>query len=296
MTDTLPAEKRRLDLHQRVTDEIVRAIEAGTERFFMPWHGIPEGMPRNILTGAPYRGVNTLVLWAAAKNRGFLTPYWGTYRQWAEMQAHVRKGEKATVVLLYKRIPVQREDAETGEPIEDHRVVARAFFVFNGQQVENWQEPELEVVNLVENHERIENFVRATGADIRFGGDIAAYYKASDYITIPDPSKFRESPTRSATEGYYSTVFHELVHWTGHHLRLGRNLGGRFGSESYAMEELVAELGAAFLCGAFMVPNAPRPDHAAYIGEWLKVLKADKRAIFTASMAAHHAVTFLQCS
>ncbi|UYN96061.1 MAG: DUF1738 domain-containing protein [Enhydrobacter sp.] len=289
------AERTRLDLHQRVTDEIVQAIEAGAGKFFMPWHGIPEGIPRNVLTGTPYHGVNTLILWAAAKNRKYRTPYWATYRQWLEVGAQVRKGEKATVVVFYKQIPLEAEDVETGDIVSDYRLVARAFFVFNGAQVEGWKVPGLESVDWIQNHDRIEEFVLCTGADIRSAGDKACYDRLGDYILVPDRVMFQGSPTRSATEGYYSTVFHELVHWTGHHRRLARNLSGRFGDEAYAMEELVAELGAAFLCAEFLVPNKPRQDHAAYIADWLKVLKCDKRAIFSASVAAHQAVDFL-CS
>jgi antirestriction protein ArdC len=289
------SERKQLDLHQRVTDEIVRAIEAGAGPFVMPWHGFPQGLPRNVMTGHPYNGVNTLVLWAAARTRRYLTPYWATYRQWRELAAQVRKGEKATTVVFYKQVPLEGEDVETGDVVHDYRLVARAFFVFNGEQVDGWKAPGPEAIDLVQNHDRIEDFALCTGADIRSAGDRAYYDPMGDYITIPNRVRFVGSPTSSATEGYYSTVFHELVHWTGHHRRLGRKLEGRFGSESYAMEELVAEFGAAFLCAEFLVPNKPRPDHAAYIQGWLKVLKADKRAIFAASTAAHQAVDFLRC-
>lgn len=283
----------RLDLHQRVTDEIVRAIEAGAGTFHMPWHGIPQGTPRNVMTGAPYGGINTLVLWAAARNRKYKTPYWATFRQWLEVGARVRKGEKSTVVVYYKQIPIEAEDVETGDTVQDYRLIARAFFCFNGDQVEGWKAPGPERINWVENHDRIEDFISWTGADIRHG-EKAYYDRLGDYVAIPDRARFQGSPTSSATEGYYGTVFHELIHWTGHHRRLGRNLSGRFGSEDYAMEELVAELGAAFLCAEFLVPNKPRKDHAAYIESWLRVLKGDKRAIFTASTAAHEAVGFLR--
>jgi len=295
MTDVL-SQTPKLDLHQRVTDEIVAAIEAGTGKFIMPWHGIPQGIPRNAMTGDPYHGVNTLVLWAVARNHGYSTSYWATYRQWREMGAQVRKGEKATVVVFYKQVPLEAEDVETGDMVRDYRLVARAFFVFNGDQVDGWKAPGPQLINLVENHDRIEDFVQSTGADIRSAGLKAYYDRVGNYIMIPDRVRFLGSPTSSATEGYYSTIFHELVHWTGHHWRLSRNLSGRFGSESYAMEELVAELGAAYLCAEFLVPNKPRADHAEYIADWLKVLKGDKRAIFAASTKASEAVLFLRSS
>jgi antirestriction protein ArdC len=289
----VPSETKPFDLHQRVTEEIIAALEAGAEKFVLPWHGLSDGVPRNVMSGAPYNGINTLVLWAAARNRRYTTPFWATYRQWQEIGAQVKKGERATTVVYYKQVPLEAEDVETGDVVQDYRLVARAFFVFNGDQVEGWKAPLPGLVDLVENHERIEDFVSCTGADIRSAGDRAYYNEVTDYIIIPDRVRFVGSPTSSVTEGYYSTVFHELVHWTGHHRRLARNLSGRFGTESYAMEELVAELGAAFLCAEFLVPNKPRKDHANYINEWLKVLGRDKRAVFAASSAAHAAVSCL---
>lgn len=293
MTNVL-SNSRRPDVHQRVTDEIVQAIEAGAGKFVMPWHGIPQQMPRNMMSGAPYHGVNALILWAAASNRHYSTSYWATYRQWREVGAQVRKGENSTTVVFYKQVPLDAEDVGTGELMHDYYLVARTFFVFNGDQVDGWKAPAPEFINLVESHDRIEEFIQVTGADIRSAGARAYYDRLRDCIVIPDRPRFVGSPTSSATEGYYSTVFHELIHWTGHHWRLGRDLAGRFGSESYAMEELVAELGAAFLCAEFLVPNKPRADHASYVANWLTVLKGDKRAIFAASAKATEAVLFLR--
>jgi antirestriction protein ArdC len=291
MTDT-PSSAPRLDLYQRVTDEIVIAIEAGAGQFIMPWHGMLRGQPRNAFSGNAYRGINTLVLWAAARNRRYASSYWATYRQWLDLGANVRKGEKATMVVLYKQVPVEAQDARTGEPVQDYRLIARAYFVFNASQVEGWSEPNRPLLGLVATHEEIESFIAATGADIR-RGDQPAYLRMGDYISIPDKSRFGGSQTSTPTETYYSTLFHELVHWTGHWTRLNRNLSARFGEADYAMEELVAELGAAYLCADFLVLHMPRKDHAAYIGEWLDVLKGDRRAVFTASHLAMKAVEFL---
>lgn len=291
MTDVLSEAAPRADLYSRVTNEIVQAIEKGAGKFVMPWHGI-YGRPRNAFTGDAYRGINTLVLWAAARNRGYASWHWATFRQWQDLGARVRKGEKATAVVFYKQVPVEAEDVKTGEPVADTRLIARMYFVFNTAQVDGWAEPDHWPQGLIGTHEEIENFISATGADIRCG-DIAAYMRSTDYITIPSRGRFVGTKTSTATESYYSTVFHELIHWTGHHARLARNLSGRFGTHDYAMEELVAELGAAYLCAEFLVLNMPREDHAAYIGEWLEVLKGDKRAIFTAAAKANEAVQFL---
>lgn len=294
MTDVLSDTPARADIYQRVTDEIVKAVEAGTGSFVMPWHGLC-GRPCNAFSGDAYRGVNVLVLWSTARTRKYLSWYWATFLQWKTLGARVRKGEKATPIVVYKQVPVAAEDATTGEPVEDYRLIARLYFVFNAAQVDGWTEPHTWPNANVVSDAAIDEFIAATGADIR-QGNIAMYSRSADYITIPDKRQFLGSETSTITESYYSTVFHELVHWTGHRCRLGRNLSGRFGTKDYAMEELVAELGAAYLCAEFFMIHTPRKDHSAYIGEWLNVLKGDKRAIFSASSKAIEAVNFLLSS
>lgn len=286
---------RRPNVYAQITDTIVRAIEAGAGPWHMPWHGreVPMARPRNVISGLPYKGINILVLWAEAQMRGYDTNLWATYRQWQELGAQVRKGQRGTTVLYYKQLPLIAEDAETGETVTDYRLLARAFTVFNGSQVDGWKPWETKPVDQVETHRLVEDFIDATGADIRSAGTRAYYDRLGDCIFIPDRIRFQGSPSSSATEGYYAMVFHELIHWTGHHRRLCRDLSGRFRSESYAMEELVAELGSAYLCMEYGVTNVPRADHAAYIADWLKVLKGDTRAILAASTHAYQAVEFL---
>lgn len=297
MDTVLSKEKgtRRPNVYETITATIIEAIEAGAGTWHMPWHArdVPLARPRNVISGLPYKGVNILALWAETQLRRYPTGHWATYRQWQELGAQVRKGERGTTVLYYKQLPLEAEDAETGETVTDYRLIARAFAVFNGAQVNGWTPWEQEPVNLVETHRLVEDFIDATGADIRSAGSRAYYDRLGDCIFIPDRARFQGSPTSSATEGYYATAFHELIHWTGHHLRLSRDLGGRFRSESYAMEELIAELGSAYLCMEYGVTNVPRPDHAAYIADWLKVLKSDTRAILAASTHAHQATEFL---
>lgn len=290
MTDAVT--KPRVDIYARVTDEIVKAIEEGAGKFIMPWHVTSYRWPRNAATTKTYRGINTLVLWAAARNRKYASSYWATYRQWGDLGARVRTGEHGTMIILYKEIPVDAEDAHTGERVVDYRLVARPYYVFNAAQVDGWKEPSLIFGSAVTAIQEIDHAIEATGADIRTG-DKPMYLVALDHITMPPRHSFVGSPTSEPTETYYSTLFHELVHWTGHWRRLGRNLSGRFGGHDYAMEELIAELGAAYLCAEFFVLHLPRRDHAAYIGEWLEVLKADKRAIFAASTYAMEAVEYL---
>jgi len=289
-------DQRRESVYVTITERIAAAIAAGAPRFEMPWHqsGPLLGRPLNALSRKPYRGINVLALWVAAQSRAFATGRWATYRQWATLGAQVRKGEKGSVIVFYKKAEtiLHGDDSEEGEP--ETRLVARASWVFNADQVEGWEPPEASAPsNPVSVLDRTEAFVSATGADIHEGGGVACYRPYADYIQMPPRSAFIGSSTSTPTESYYATLLHELTHWTGHERRLSRDFSRRFGDEAYAMEELVAELGAAFLCVDLGVTNTPRPDHAAYAGSWLRVLGNDARAIFIASGKAGAAAEYL---
>jgi len=248
----------------------------------------------NALTGKRYRGVNVLALWAAAEARGFTTGLWGTYRQWQAKGAQVRKGEKSSLVVFFKDLAVDETNPETGETDRGRRLVAKASYVFNATQVDGFSLPEPAAPsNPAEVLSQVEAYVTATGARVAFGGEGAFYRPLTDTIHMPDRARFVGSATSSPTECLYSTLLHELTHWTGIKPRCVREFGKRFGDDAYAMEELVAELGAAFLCADLGIANTPRPDHAAYISHWLTVLKADKKAIFTAASKAAQAVDYL---
>ncbi|WP_445490592.1 ArdC family protein [Rhodopseudomonas sp. RCAM05734] len=282
--------KERFDIHQHLTDRIVSAIEAGAGEWQMPWHRGSGGRhPVNIASGNKYRGVNVLGLWVDAQVNGYGSHLWGTYRQWAEKGATVRKGQKASYVVFYKEIEVATGDDSENE--SNRRLFARATPVFNADQVEGFGEvtPEAPVEGL----ESIDAFISGAGATIVHGGSRACFIPALDEIHLPERASFTGSATSTATEAYYSTAFHELTHWTAPAHRCNRDLSGRFGSEAYAMEELVAELGAAFLCAELGITVEPRVDHAQYLAHWLNVLKADKRAIFTAASRAAEAAAFL---
>jgi antirestriction protein ArdC len=174
------------------------------------------------------------------------------------------------------------------------RFVAKASRVFNADQVEGWSPPGLvEASQPVEILSKVETFIKMTEAKIRHGGSVACYRPALDQISVPPREVFIGSPTSTPTETYYATLLHELVHWTGAKHRLDRTFGTKFGDGAYAAEELVAEIGAAFLCADLQVANEPRPDHAAYLSRWLEIMKADTRAIFTASRLANEASDFL---
>jgi antirestriction protein ArdC len=172
--------------------------------------------------------------------------------------------------------------------------MARASRVFNVTQVDGYviNEPSLDD-NRVDPVESAEAFVAATGARLVEGGDRAFYSIREDAITMPDRYRFIDTKSGTATEAFYATLLHELTHWTGASHRLDRQFGERFGDDAYAMEELVAELGAAFLCGDLGISAEPRADHAAYIDSWLRILKGDRKAIFAAASAASKAAEFL---
>ena len=289
----------REDVYTQVTNNIIAAIEQGAGHWQMPWHRAGEGLnrPVNIDTSNAYRGINVLSLWTAAQARGFSTGTWGTYRQWQNQGCQVRKGEKSSLVVFYKEFTVE-EQRENGETEEGKRMMARASYVFNADQVDGFEAPPMpEPKNPVEVIAAADAFIQATGANIRHGGTRAFYSLpqggSGDYIQMPEKSRFTGSKTSTATECYYSTLLHELTHWTGSTKRCDREFGKRFGDDAYAVEELVAELGAAFLCADLGVTLEPRADHAAYIQSWLKVLKADKKAIFTAASQAAKATDFL---
>lgn len=282
----------KFDVHLEITDRIIAAIESAGA-FQLPWSTNGTGnitRPFNVASGKPYNGVNVLGLWSSAMARGFSSSIWGTYRQWQQAGGQVRKGEKASPVVFYKTIEVSGSD-EDDEPAE--RLFARASFVFNRAQVDGLAE-ELEVGQVCfDPIERADQFVAAVGAHIEEGGNRASYIPSLDKIVMPERYRFTKTDTISAAHGYYATLLHELVHWTAPKCRLGRRLSGRFGSEAYAIEELIAELGAAFLCADLAIAAEPRADHAAYIKSWLAVLKADKKAIFTAASKASEAANWL---
>lgn len=284
----------RFDIHQHITDQIVAAIECGAAEFRLPWHRASGNImrPVNIASKKAYRGVNILTLWAEADAKGYESGTWGTYSQWAEVGTRVRKGEKAAYIVFYKEITAASD--ESGDDESETRLFARATPVFAAEQVDGYSVPAAEIPTVtITPIEHAEAFVMRTGASIAHGGSRAFYRSSTDSIQLPPREAFIGTATSSPAESYYSTLFHELTHWTGHEARCNRQLGKRFGDGAYAMEELVAELGAAFLCADLAVTTTPRADHAQYLASWLSVLKADKKAIFTAASKASEAAAYL---
>jgi antirestriction protein ArdC len=287
--------ENRFDVYRAVTQNIIEAIEAGASAFVMPWHGegAAIGKPENAHTHMEYHGINVVALWAQACLSGFKRGYWASYKQWQHVGAQVKRGERGTAIVFFKRLVELETEGGEDETQSRRRLVARASYVFNADQVEGWQPPTpAPKTDLVETLTTADAFVCTTGARIIHGGSQAFYSIPEDAIRLPDRDRFTGTDTCTATEAYYATVLHELVHWTGAAHRLDRSLS--FSTKAdVAAEELIAEIGAAFLCADLRVTNAPRPDHAAYVANWLQLLRNDTRAIFTAARGANAAASYL---
>lgn len=280
----------RADIYRTVTDSIVAAIRAGAGTFVMPWHGggVAIAKPKNALTRMEYHGVNVLMLWARSHTAGFPTGYWASYRQWQRLGAQVDKGAKATPIVFYKQIDEQRADEEPST-----RLFARSSWVFNVAQVRGWTPPEdRHPKGNAEIAESVASFITAIGAEIVWGGASAFYHIPTDRIHMPDRERFRETNSGSSADGLHSTVLHELVHWSGAKPRLARFEKG-LPKEAVPFEELIAEIGAAFLCADLEISATPRSDHAAYVAHWLTALENDSRAIFRAARFANLAAQYL---
>ena len=284
----------RQDVYTRVTDAIIADLEHGVRPWLRPWDaGHADGRITRPLRsgGQPYQGINVLMLWASAMTQGFAAPIWMTFRQAKELGAFVKKGAKGSLVVYADRI-TRTETGEDGEETERDIYYMKGYTVFNVEQIEGLPDryyavaaPTLDPVQRIEHADR---FFAHSRADIRHGGNRAYYAEGLDYVQMPPFAAFRDA------ESYYATLAHELTHHTKHASRLNRSFGSRgFGSEGYAREELVAEIGAAFLCCDLGLTPSPREDHASYLDHWLKVLRDDKRAIFQAAAHAQRACDYL---
>jgi antirestriction protein ArdC len=283
------------DIYTRITNQIVSHLEKGVRPWVRPWNAehaagrITRPLRYN---GKPYSGINVLSLWASAMAQNFAAPVWMTFKQASELDAHIRKGEKGSLVVYADSIKRKETDEKTGDEIDREIPFLKGYIVFNVEQIEGLPEvyyakaePTLDPVTRIEHAEK---FFAALGATIRHGGNRAFYSIAADVIQMPLFESFQDA------NSYYATLAHECTHWTGSKTRLDRDFGGhRFGSEGYAVEELVSELGAAFLCADLELALEPREDHSSYIATWLKVLATDNRAVFTAAAHAQRAAEFI---
>ncbi|HEX2752958.1 MAG TPA: zincin-like metallopeptidase domain-containing protein [Alphaproteobacteria bacterium] len=284
----------RKDVYTRVTARIISDLERGVRTWMRPWgaaHAAGSICRPLRHNGVPYQGMNVLLLWGEAVEKGYAAPIWMTFKQAQELGAHVRKGEKAALVVYANKL-TRTETDDKGEETEKEIPFLKGYSVFNVEQVEGlpahyYAKPD-NPLPLSEKLDHAERFIASTGATVRHGGNSAFYTPAKDLVQMPPFETFRNR------ESYYATVLHELIHWTSHKARLDRNFNAKkFGDNGYAREELVAELGAAFLCADLGITPEVRDDHAAYLAHWLDALKEDKRAIFSAAAHAQRATDYL---
>ncbi len=290
------SQKPRQGIYETITSKLLAAIEASPGDPIMPWQrgGTRPVLPTNAVTGQAYRGVNILSLWIASLERGYTSGEWATLRQWNEKGACVRKGEKASPIVFYKEIPVEGvREADDGEAETERRRFARGYWIFAAEQVDGYAPATALPPNPIERIAAAEADVAAAGASIVVGGTQACYRPSTDTIYMPDEARFINTDGRTRTEAWYGVLGHESTHWVGASHRLNRQFGKRFGDDAYCFEEACAEIGAAFLSARLGIAIEPHPDHACYIHHWLKVMKAEPRAIFAAAAKAQEAVIYL---
>lgn len=276
------------NVYQEITDSIVAELEKGALPWIKPWK-VDSTADRNIVSKKPYQGINRLILGMQSMIRGYDVPVWGTFKHWDSLGCSVRKGEKGTKIVFFS--PVTKESqADNGEIETSKYAVLKSYYVFNACQIEGVTFEKPTAPDTAFNPVAVaEDRIVKTGALITHGGDAAFYAPSMDRIQMPHKNTFNSEAS------YYATIFHELTHWTSDKTRCDRDVSkGRFGNPEYAFEELVAELGAAFLCNDHGIQGELR--HAGYIQSWLKALKNDNKAIFKAAALAQKAADYInQC-
>lgn len=284
----------RASLYDEITGRIIAELEEGRLPWVQPWGTSAAraslALPRNAATARCYSGINVLILWGAVIQHGYPSQHWLTFRQAQSLGGSVRKGEHGTTVVYADRFTPQderRRARETGDEAQSIAFLKR-FTVFNVAQCDGLPEEIVKAAppppaGVIE--PRVEALIRNTGIAFRIGGDRAFYVPALDYVQVPPPAAF------FAPIDWHRTALHEIGHASGHPSRLARDFSGRYGSQAYAVEELVAELSAAFCCASLGI--VPTVRHADYIGAWLEVLREDNRAIVRAASQASKAADWL---
>jgi len=290
------ASEPKCDVYTRVTNKILADLEQGELTWMKPWSGdhaagrITRPLRAN---GTPYQGINILLLWASALEQGFGSATWMTVKQSNELGGRVRKGEHGSMVVYADAIRKTETDQDTGEDVEVSIPFMKAYTVFNVDQIADLPErfyvkPEVPEINPDERDDKLDQYFKNTGVTILEMGNRASYSVALDMIKMPPFVSFRDS------ESFFSTLGHETVHATRHPTRLHRDFGRKhWGDEAYAKEELVAEMGSAFLCADLGITPETREDHAAYIQSWITLIQEEKRFVFTAAAHAQRAVEYL---
>lgn len=287
--------ENRPDVYSRITNKIIADLEQGVRPWLKPWNAehaagkITRPLRHN---GIPYKGINVVILWAASVAKGYAGPLWLTFKQALELGGNVRKGESGELIVFANSI-TRTETDDKGAEVEREIPFMKGYTVFNAEQCDNLPahytaKAAPPALTPLQRCEAADRFFAATGADIRHGGTRAFYAEGPDYVQMPPFETFKDA------ESHAATLAHEITHWTKHDKRLARDFGRVVhGDEGYAKEELVAELGAAFLCADLGITPEVMPDHAAYIASWLKALKNDRRLIFSAAAHAQRAADYL---
>lgn len=280
------------NVHQEVTDQIIKALEAGTPPWVQPYSKRPgANIPCNAISNRPYSGINVVLFWISSA-RGYSRPRFLTYKQAVAKGGFVKKGEKGMMLVYASKIPPKKGAKDKdGKPSKGFFMM-KTYTVFNVAQCENLPDevingPVFDAPNKDQRNESADKFIVRTGANIQYGGSQPCYIPSRDIIQSPSFEDYHNDAA------FYATMFHELAHWTGAKSRLDRDKSGSFfGNVVYAAEELVAELSAAIIAAEFgydVVDNS-----ASYIKGWLKALNDDPKAIFKAASAASKAVDFLK--
>jgi hypothetical protein len=271
----------KTDIYDTVTNRIIEKLETGCIPWIKPWH-TENTLDKNIHSGNEYNGINRVILGMS----GFQSNVWGSFKQWQQLGANVRKGETGTAIVFYSPVKTNSINPDTNQSEESFYACMKTYYVFNAEQVEGIEIKPRDVEDKpFLNNVDIDNMVSNTGASIRHSGNSAYYRPSEDYINMPVKSDFHDEA------GYYATLLHELTHWSGAKHRLDRTKGKRFADTAYAFEELIAELGSAFLCEKYAVKGDIR--HEGYIQSWLKALKNDNKMIFKASAYAQKSTDYI---
>jgi antirestriction protein ArdC len=277
------------EIHSMIAEKVIEAMEISGTNWVKSWATPTGQLPTSMSTGKHYQGINLLILGMTRAANNYGSHHWATYRQWESMGAQVQKGEKATAVILYK--PIKIRNKETGEP--ETIPLLKAFSIFNADQVDGYEAPaivdDIDHTKLEQPDTLADQLASRAGCDVRFSDPDRAFYSpAHDFVNMPRATQF------GTVEDYAATLLHELTHWTGHSARMDRDLTLMSnGSKDYAKEELVAELGAAMMCGSLGITAAPREDHAKYLAVWMQRLKDEPKVIFSAAAKANQAAEWI---
>lgn len=304
------SKKSIADVHQAVTDNIIAAIEASPGKFALPWQqsGAALTLPTNAITGAPYQGMNILILLCASAQHGYSGRF-ASYRQLLADGQQVRAGERGIPIVFYKEYTPQSFRPDPANPDDDgRRRVLKHSYVFALEQTLGHQPAPPADSAAADYHPDIDRLIQALGVKLRIGGDRAYYRLSDDLIGLPDPSLYHQQDLTERRFHMGSTALHEAGHATGHPSRLARDFGGKYGTEKYCLEEvvvclfvspfddleeIVAELTASFMAAHLGISSTPRIDHAQYIAHFVQLMKADNRIIFTAAAKASEATRYL---